>query len=847
MVYQSMIPKFIMTVLNNIQNKKNLCYNTLFTGVILTSLLTKLFGLDLRTIHYDEAIHLMASWKLFHDGFFESSAWMHGPLQIELVSLLFQFVGDTLYSGRLIYAIFGCGLCILPLLLVPHINKISALIMSVLLTVSPSMLYMSRFARNDIIVMFLSMLLFITLWKYILTRKERWLVCIVAILALIFSTKETSYFLFTAVIFGLVIGLIYFYIITRRTPNYTNATTINTLYKLLLMLITLTIPMFGAITGIFQHMFRIVIVAPENTPNALTGSLTSGPPWIDFSLITTSPLALISIPIILSALIIVLLVARPAQNIIKIALVASLGLTVFYAYFKAIGMVSTETWYLPITLSLLSISLSIVYVSRSNDKVFKTILLSSASLIFIHALVLTSGLPILQTIIEILLPGQHIFDQYISFNSLVTTCIIFLAFVLSIAAGLLNFSWKWIVFMCMFYGIIALTYTTYFANSQGFYTGIWQSLGYWMSQQEVARGNQPWYYYIVGLSIYEFLPLVLGAISITWAIKTRNALALSSGFWAAGSLIFFTIASEKMPWLLIYIALPLIIVSSIYLGSIIEEYQRKSKSPSEEFLLCACVTGIIILILAMIYLSLSLLILSLIGLIIVCLLVASAILIKYIIPHNSKVISLVPIVLILLTLTGINSYHLNYKYGDEHKQFMVYAQGSHEIGTHLPTLTAMLDSHIEPSTILMIDYDIWYPLHWYFRDNENSSSITFNCFKSKGEPGWNEQCIDLNEGSYSSHYLLSEDHHNIYSAQLKTSYTVTKIENIIWFPEVYRRTGENRAKEKLSDEIINDFNYFKTNIFNITFWSNLKRYQFNKQLDSEWFQSHYYHYERMLP
>ena len=76
--------------------------------------------------------------------------------------------------------------------------------------------------------------------------------------------------------------------------------------------------------------------------------------------------------------------------------------------------------------------------------------------------------------------------------------------------------WRWpIWWRCasIFYMIWALLYSTFLTNPGGLLTGVWRSLGYWIVQQDVARGNQPWHYYFVITSLYEFLPLLLALVA----------------------------------------------------------------------------------------------------------------------------------------------------------------------------------------------------------------------------------------------------------------------------------------------------------------------------------------------
>jgi len=91
---------------------------------------------------------------------------------------------------------------------------------------------------------------------------------------------------------------------------------------------------------------------------------------------------------------------------------------------------------------------------------------------------------------------------------------IFLAVAVSISF-LFGLLWKprlWLGNMALFYAIFTVFYTTFFTNGQGFFTGLVGSLGYWLSQQGVNRGSQPWYFFaFLQLPMYEYLP-VLGTI-----------------------------------------------------------------------------------------------------------------------------------------------------------------------------------------------------------------------------------------------------------------------------------------------------------------------------------------------
>ena len=82
-------------------------------------------------------------------------------------------------------------------------------------------------------------------------------------------------------------------------------------------------------------------------------------------------------------------------------------------------------------------------------------------------------------------------------------------FVVSVVIGFLWLRQRWLIAAGIFWAIELLFFTTFLTNGQGIGTGLIGSLGYWIDQQEVMRGGQPWYYFYMLVPLYEFLPLVL--------------------------------------------------------------------------------------------------------------------------------------------------------------------------------------------------------------------------------------------------------------------------------------------------------------------------------------------------
>ncbi len=90
-------------------------------------------------------------------------------------------------------------------------------------------------------------------------------------------------------------------------------------------------------------------------------------------------------------------------------------------------------------------------------------------------------------------------------------------FLLSILLGTLWNGRRWVICALLFWPLFVVFFTTVFTNPNGFFTGLLGSLGYWLSQQQVMRGGQPSYYYLlVMLPMYELLPYVIGLGTIAW-------------------------------------------------------------------------------------------------------------------------------------------------------------------------------------------------------------------------------------------------------------------------------------------------------------------------------------------
>ncbi len=135
---------------------------------------------------------------------------------------------------------------------------------------------------------------------------------------------------------------------------------------------------------------------------------------------------------------------------------------------------------------------------------------------------------------------------------------------------------SWAVALMVFLAINLLLYTTFLTNLRGLCTAVVSlplqgcagskgALSYWLDQHEFARGGQPWFYYLMLLPLYEFVPLVLAVLAM-FLVRSRHLFFWFTVFWAVAGLAIYSWAGEKMPWMLPQITLPLVLLAGRLLG-----------------------------------------------------------------------------------------------------------------------------------------------------------------------------------------------------------------------------------------------------------------------------------------
>jgi uncharacterized protein (TIGR03663 family) len=164
-----------------------------YGGITLFALVLRLVELADRPFQYDEGQIAYFSWRFSTTGDYRYEPVLHGPLTYYLTSLSFLAGGASDFTARLVPALAGTAIVLIPAVIRIQIGRTAALTASLFLAISPSFLYYSRFLREDIVVTALTLLL-IAVGIRLFDQPRRWHPWgIGALLAASFATKESTF------------------------------------------------------------------------------------------------------------------------------------------------------------------------------------------------------------------------------------------------------------------------------------------------------------------------------------------------------------------------------------------------------------------------------------------------------------------------------------------------------------------------------------------------------------------------------------------------------------------------------------------------------------------------------
>ena len=697
----------------------------------------RFWDLGSRALHHDESLHGFYAYDIFLGRGYEHSPLLHGPFQFFGTALTFFLSGGASdYTVRILPALFGVALIVLPFFFRDRLGRVGALLASGLIALSPTLLYFSRFARNDIYVAVFTLGIVICLWRYVDERKPLFLYLGAALLGLSFATKENT-FINVAVLLvflnlWLATGL------ARQSNRRLGLDRVSSSMAYLF----LYLPWAWAITALWPIIggFRQRLGLRERHPAG------------DFLIV--------------------------------------------------LGTLSLPQFAAGIQLPLESVGYELDTLGREQ----------------------TVGIPTVLTLLA--------------------------------ATAVVGLRWNWRVWLlaaAAFYIPYALLYTSFLTNTDGFGTGIWESLDYWLGEQQLdqPRGNQPDFYYVMLLPAYEFLALAFAGPALlyfslrggprSWlltAIATLSLLAFFGAdsfsatlgdiarplalpvaavaiyfavrgspferflvFWTAAAIVGYAWVGEKMPWLSVHTTLPVVILAAYSLGRLFEGMPSPAGLLRNAPALLPFVAGALGLA-AISFAAFGPLGSGVLRLVLVA--TALALLLPLLAPLGRRRLAVVVAAAVFggLALFSVRTAVIaSFEHGDVPREMLVYTQTSPDV----PDVMERIEETAQASgrgldLPVIVDSTYTWPWAWYLRDY----SITYDGIDEGFEP------------PPDAVLLIARENESKVAPFLERYQEPVPYRLRWWFPEVYRSIGRDNLWLAMRD--------FGSSLAQGSTWQNWWRY-----------------------
>ena len=163
-----------------------------YAAIFAVAVGLRFLDLGTRALHHDESIHAQWSWSLLQ-GSYRHSPIFHGPFYYHVQGLVFFLFGANDFTSRVSAALFGSAVVAMPLLIRRKLGPAGTIAAVAFIALSPTLVYYSRFFREDIYMVFFTMLMVVAMWRYIEDGRDRWLYLLAAGFTGNVLTKEGAF------------------------------------------------------------------------------------------------------------------------------------------------------------------------------------------------------------------------------------------------------------------------------------------------------------------------------------------------------------------------------------------------------------------------------------------------------------------------------------------------------------------------------------------------------------------------------------------------------------------------------------------------------------------------------
>ncbi len=605
-----------------------------FLGILLLGAILRFWGLGDKPLHHDESLHAYFSLQLMHNlenwracfnpatPCYHYDPLLHGPFQFHAIALIYQISqwlnapdhGVNTTTVRIAAATLGSFIVFLPFFLRDYLGKPGAWLACFLLAISPSMVYFSRFAREDIYMAFFTLLLVVATARYVRSHKGTWLVVAAAAFAFSYATKEATF---------------------------------------------LSIAVFGSFLG-------ALLVWELGAQWPLRISLRSDSAIARYLPRTAAPLAL-------------------ALYFLLLAPIAKF----FFAWMKTLSIYVSDPK---------NAGVSNAYVQHLKDQTLSVLPWLGAILALVVISFVVRG-----WFGRASEPRRGFLARHINAEKQ------------PLLDAIMTMPWyHWFLALCAGVTVFVVLFTVLFTNFKGgIGDGIWQGLYYWLQQQQVARGSQPWYYYFVLIPLYEQIGLVFGLVGVVHCLRHPSRLRLFLIYWFVGNVFIYSWAGEKMPWLTIHMAMPMLLLAAIGLQPLAVHVLSIVRGWYTRYSVTRSAAGkrkkAKLVVPAQARMSP---------------------------PERGRVIVGVLVTAFLLLLTLQNMFQLSFVHAaDGPHEMMIYVQTTVDVNTVMDRIDA-LDQQFHNSQHQLsigVTADAQWPFYWYLRDYTNVCYTFPNCPDPKPE------------------------------------------------------------------------------------------------------------------